>query len=362
MSMEVQAAPSPTTTWPETGETQASAETQSASAVQVEVPEEGGDAGAVGRTDSYEEVAAPDSLGIARAGLEGGANGTSATSETAERPDLTASIDRSCAEVGTRLKSAANGTNGNGVDPSELKGAVPDTPKQALPDGAGSGFDPALATHGTGDAKPDDANLSPVQKKIKEEAEKKEGSIDPSQTGADGKPKGWDELKKTYEEATGQQAQDKESYYTKNPQGKLKPDGRDWCGIWATKTLRDAGVDARWNLGGKDAGKMTGDVTRVDEPQFTNPKTYKEDRAKFEKSVQVGDVIVEKNYPYHHSVVTKVNENGTVETMSGNTEDRDPKTGRLRSTAVVASKSRRLKDVAAYYRPNKSGQAQPAQS
>lgn len=168
-----------------------------------------------------------------------------------------------------------------------------------------------------------------------EYARSQDGSIDPRKRGADGHYHGWDKLRDVFTETTGVAVSDKEVQQHNQPLGK------SWCGIWAAHVLRQAGADVKWDL---TKGKMTGDVTHTVAPLFKNPTSYKVERAAFEQSIRPGDVITLSGKNNHHAVVTKVNADGTVDTMDGNKPH-------------VGPGHYKLKDVTSFYRAGASADA-----
>ncbi|MCC7071644.1 MAG: hypothetical protein IT383_09990 [Deltaproteobacteria bacterium] len=159
-------------------------------------------------------------------------------------------------------------------------------------------------------------------------ARSQDGSIDPRVRGPDGHYLGWEKLRDVFSDTTGVAVSDKEVQQHNQPLGKA------WCGIWAAHVLRQAGADVKWDL---SKGKMTGDVTHTVAPRFKNPASYKVERAAFEQSIRPGDVITLNGRNNHHAVVTKVNADGSVDTMDGN----KPHVGRGHY---------QLKDVTSFYR------------
>lgn len=140
-------------------------------------------------------------------------------------------------------------------------------------------------------------------------AQSENGSIDPMRRGEDGNYVGWQHLKEVFTKATGVEVSDAEVKKHNQPLGK------SWCGIWACHVLQEAGVNVKWDL---TKGKMVGDVTQTMAPRFSSPAQYKAERQAFEQSIRPGDVITLDGKNNHHAVVTKVNPDGTVETMDGN--------------------------------------------
>ncbi|GMU59493.1 MAG: hypothetical protein AMXMBFR34_12560 [Myxococcaceae bacterium] len=160
-------------------------------------------------------------------------------------------------------------------------------------------------------------------------AERELGSIDPRQTGADGKYHGWQHLQTIFEKTTGWRPTDKEVQASSQPQKK------SWCGIFATHVLQEAGAHVRWDL---SKGKMVGDVQQVMAPTFRDYRTYKAERQAFQNSIKPGDVITLNGALNHHAIVTSVNPDGTVNTIDGNKPH-------------VGTGLQKLSDVTSYYRP-----------
>lgn len=159
-------------------------------------------------------------------------------------------------------------------------------------------------------------------------AERELGTVDPMKRGADGNYHGWNHLQDIFEKTTGWRPTDKEIKASSQPQQKA------WCGIFAAHVLQEAGANVKWDL---TKGKMVGDVQHVLAPRW-NGTTYKAERAAFENSIRPGDVITIDGKLNHHAIVTKVNGNGTVETIDGN----KPGIGRGHQ---------KLSSVTTYYRP-----------
>ncbi len=176
-----------------------------------------------------------------------------------------------------------------------------------------------------------------VASRILERASAEDDSINPMKAGGDGHYKGWQHLQNVFEKTTGWRPSNAECQKITPGQGVL-PGGKNWCGIWATHVLQEAGVNVKWDL---TKGKMVGDVTHVIAPSFTTPAQYKAERAVFEQSIRPGDVITLKGSTNHHAIVTKVNPDGTVETMDGN----KPHVGPGKTT---------LANVTTYYRPKEA--------
>lgn len=162
------------------------------------------------------------------------------------------------------------------------------------------------------------------------------GSVDPRQTGPDGKYKGWDKLQDIFEKTTGWKPTDKEIQASSQPQKKA------WCGIFAAHVLQEAGVNVKWDL---TKGKMTGDVQHVLQPKYNDWRTYKTERQAFEATIKPGDVITLNGSLNHHAIVTGVNPDGTVNTIDGNKPH-------------IGEGHFKLSDVTSYYRP--TGGAQDA--
>lgn len=160
-------------------------------------------------------------------------------------------------------------------------------------------------------------------------------SINPMKAGGDGHYKGWDKLQSIIEQTTGWKPTDAEVQHIEPGHG-ASPGGKSWCGIWACHILQESGVNVKWDL---TKGEMVGDVTHVKAPRFTGPQQYKAERTAFEQSIRPGDVITVSGKLNHHAIVTKVNPDGTVETMDGNKPH-------------VGPGKQKLSDVTSYYRPN----------
>jgi hypothetical protein len=175
-----------------------------------------------------------------------------------------------------------------------------------------------------------------VADRIIANANAEDDSINPMKAGDDGHYKGWKQLQTVFEKTTGWRPSDSECQ-TITPGRGVLPGGKSWCGIWACHILQQSGVDVKWDL---TKGKMVGDVTHVIAPSFKTPAQYKAERSAFEQSIRPGDVITVKGSTNHHAIVTKVNPDGTLETMDGNKPHVGP--GRAK-----------LSDVTTYYRPNK---------
>lgn len=159
-------------------------------------------------------------------------------------------------------------------------------------------------------------------------AEKELGTVDPMKRGADGNYVGWDHLQDIFEKTTGWRPTDKEIKASSQPQNK------SWCGIFAAHVLQEAGANVKWDL---TKGKMVGDVQQVMAPRW-NGTTYKAERAAFENSIRPGDVITLDGKNNHHAIVTKVNQDGTVETIDGN-------------KPAIGRGHQKLSSVTSYYRP-----------
>lgn len=168
-------------------------------------------------------------------------------------------------------------------------------------------------------------------------AEQELGTVDPMKRGPDGNYQGWQHLQNIFEKTTGWRPTDKEIKASSQPQQK------SWCGIFAAHVLQEAGANVRWDL---TKGKMVGDVQHVLAPRY-NGTTYKAERAAFENSIRPGDVITLSGKNNHHAIVTKVNPDGTVDTIDGN----KPGIGRGKQ---------KLSDVTTYYRPTGGGSAPQA--
>jgi|GEM_PF-1609140 len=169
-----------------------------------------------------------------------------------------------------------------------------------------------------------------VASKIVDNALADEGKVQPG--GKD--YKGWQYLQETFEKTTGWTPPTEEIRRDSTPQGK------NWCGIWATRMLQKSGVDAKWNL---NNGRMEGNVDLV----TSYGKTYSGNRKAFAQSIQPGDVILLKGNLNHHAVVTNVNKDGTVTTMDGNHPG-------------IGKGNHKLSDVYAYYRAQPDAGAPPS--
>lgn len=157
------------------------------------------------------------------------------------------------------------------------------------------------------------------------------GSVDPMKAGSDGRYVGWKHLQDIFEKTTGWRPTDAEMKSN-------KPGGKSWCGIFACHVLQEAGVNVKWDL---TKGKMVGDVQQIMAPSFKDYRTYKGERQAFEASIKPGDVITLNNGSNHHAIVTKVNGDGTVETIDGNKPQ-------------IGEGHWKLADVTSYYRPTQS--------
>ncbi len=155
------------------------------------------------------------------------------------------------------------------------------------------------------------------------------GTVDPRQTGADGKYLGWQKLQNIFEKTTGWRPSDSEVQASSQPQKK------SWCGIFAAHVLQEAGVDVKWDL---TKGKMVGDVDHVLQPTFRDWRTYKAERQAFEATIKPGDVITLNGSLNHHAIVVSVNDDGTVNTIDGNKPH-------------IGEGKFKLADVTSYYRP-----------
>jgi hypothetical protein len=99
--------------------------------------------------------------------------------------------------------------------------------------------------------------------------------------------------------------------------------------------LQEAGVDVSWD---STNGPFLGRVDHHDQPWFSNPVSYREERSAFEHGIRPGDVIALKGYPAQYCVVTRVCTDNTVEAVDG------------AQTAVVRTR-KRTADVTGYWRP-----------
>ena len=178
-------------------------------------------------------------------------------------------------------------------------------------------------------------STSGVSGKVVNEALAENDSINPMKRGEDGKIKGWKELQSVFEQATGWKPTDAQCQEV-TPGGGVKPGGASWCGIWACHVFQEAGVNVKWDM---NKGGMVGDVTHVGAPKFTSPSSYKAERQAFEQSIRPGDCITLAGPQNHHAIVTKVNSDGTVETMNGNKPH-------------VGPGHQKLANVTGFYRPN----------
>ncbi len=263
---------------------------------------------------------------------------------SSESPDLSQAL-KSAAEELTGLLGGGGAPGGipGGVDVPGA-GGLPELPPELdvfkgcsgfeLPGSQSSSSTPALSTPPMAGAEAISGQRSTgVADRTVEIAKSEDDSINPSKRGEDGKVKGWQHLQDVFEKTTGWRPSDKECQ-TVNENGSVKPGGASWCGIWATHVLQEAGCDVKW----KD-GQMVGDVSHVMAPKFSDPASYKAERQAFEQSIKPGDVITLAGPQNHHAIVTKVNDDGTVETMDGNKPH-------------VGPGHQKLKDVTSYYRPN----------
>ncbi|MBL8954476.1 MAG: peptidoglycan-binding protein [Myxococcaceae bacterium] len=230
------------------------------------------------------------------------------------------------------------------IDPAMLGdlGSLLKTPGTQLPGIAGpvDGFDPeVLPPMGDRELNPlgEPLAIDPTQPppagsiadRTVQVANSENDLVNPMKRGDDGNYKGWQHLQNVYEKTTGWRPTDAEIKASSNPRGS------SWCGIWACHALQEAGCDVKWDM---TKGGMVGNVDHVLGPKFTNPATYKAERQAFENSIKPGDVITLKGPQNHHAIVTKVNDDGTVECMDGNKPHIGPST-------------RKLEDVQTYYRP-----------
>lgn len=170
--------------------------------------------------------------------------------------------------------------------------------------------------------------------RVVENAFAENDSINPMKRGDDGKPKGWKELQTIFAETTGWKPTDAQCQEIKPGSG-LKPGGASWCGIWAAHIFQKSGANVKWDM---TKGGMVGDVTHTLAPRFTSPASYKAERQAFEQSIRPGDCITLNGPQNHHAIVTKVNPDGTVETMDGNKPH-------------VGPGKQKLSDVTSFYRP-----------
>lgn len=157
------------------------------------------------------------------------------------------------------------------------------------------------------------------------------GSVDPMKAGADGRYVGWKHLQDIFAKTTGWKPTDEQMRSN-------KPGGKSWCGIFAAHVLQEAGVNVKWDL---TKGKMVGDVQQIMAPSFRDYRTYKTERQAFEASIKPGDVITLNNGTNHHAIVTKVNDDGTVQTIDGNKPN-------------IGEGHWKLADVQSYYRPTQA--------
>ncbi len=176
---------------------------------------------------------------------------------------------------------------------------------------------------------------SNVAGRVVDQAISENDSINPMKRGEDGKVKGWKELQTVFEQTTGWKPTDAQCQEV-TPGSGLKPGGKSWCGIWAAHVYQEAGVNVKWDL---TKGQMVGDVTHTGAPKFSSPAQYKAERSAFEQSIKPGDCITVNGNANHHAIVTKVNSDGTVETMDGNKPH-------------VGPGHQKLSSVTGFYRPN----------
>lgn len=170
-------------------------------------------------------------------------------------------------------------------------------------------------------------------------AQQEVGSVDPLKTGPDGKYKGWDHLQSMFAETTGWKPS------TADIQKSSQPGGKAWCGIFAANMMQKAGYDVKWDL---MHGKMTGkDVSQTLAPKWHSVESYKIERSAFENGIKPGDVITLNGNLNHHAIVTKVNGDGTVETIEGN------KPG-------IGPGHQKLSNVTSFYRVNDGAQSTSA--
>lgn len=174
-----------------------------------------------------------------------------------------------------------------------------------------------------------------MSSRVVDNANAENDSINPMKVGDDGKPKGWKQLQQIFTETTGTTPSDAECQKIEPGKG-IKPNGASWCGIWACHILQKSGCDVKWD-GVK--GGMVGDVTHTSAPRFKTPSSYKAERQAFEQSIRPGDVVTLAGPQNHHAIVTKVNDDGTFETMDGNKPH-------------VGPGHQKLADVTGFYRPN----------
>lgn len=179
------------------------------------------------------------------------------------------------------------------------------------------------------------SQASAVSQRVVDNAFAENDSINPMKRGDDGHVKGWQHLQDVYAKTTGWRPSDKDCQ-TVTPGGGVKPGGSSWCGIWACHVLQQSGCNVKWDM---TKGGMVGDVSHVLAPRFTSPSTYKAERQAFEQSIRPGDVVTLNGAQNHHAIVTKVNPDGTIETMDGNKPH-------------VGPGKAKLSDVTTYYRAN----------
>lgn len=218
------------------------------------------------------------------------------------------------------------------VQPGPVEGRPTDQFQRPTPPSGG----PALQTPAPVDAAtPAPSSNSELTGRVLENAFAENDSINPMKRGEDGKPKGWKELQTIFAETTGWKPTDAQSQEI-TPGGGMQPGGKSWCGIWACHIFQKSGVNVKWD-GVK--GGMVGDVTHTLAPRFTSPASYKAERQAFEQSIRPGDCITLNGANNHHAIVTKVNPDGTVETMDGNKPH-------------VGPGHQKLSNVTSFYRPN----------
>jgi len=204
---------------------------------------------------------------------------------------------------------------------------------QPPPSGPRPGATPAATP--TPVAAPSDAPPGSTAQSILDHANAENDSINPMKRGDDGHYKGWQQLQTVFEQTTGWRPSDAECQRIESGKG-VQPGGKSWCGIWACHVLQEAGVNVKWDL---TRGQMVGDVSHVMAPRFSTPGQYKAERSAFEQSIKPGDVITVSGKNNHHAIVTRVNPDGTVETMDGN-------------KPYVGPGHQKLSDVTSYYRPS----------
>lgn len=217
-------------------------------------------------------------------------------------------------------KPAAPAANGNAANTDQFTRPTP-------PPG------PALQTPQAAPVAPASTN-SALANRVVENAFAENDSINPMKRGDDGKPKGWKELQTIFAETTGWRPTDAQSQEI-TPGGGMKPGGASWCGIWACHIFQKSGANVKWDM---TKGGMVGDVQHQLAPRFTSPASYKAERQAFEQSIKPGDCVTLNGPQNHHAIVTKVNPDGTFETMDGNKPH-------------VGPGKQKLADVTSYYRP-----------